>query len=343
MSACLRDCSSRRRGPSRGVALVLALLVVALASALAVSMGRDYLVRMRRFENQLNAEQAHYYLMSAEQMARHVLMENAHQGSAGNKTDHLGEAWNQKRSFALAGGQLRFHFDSIGAQLPVNALLNGQSIAGRSTVPYNAYQRRFIRLLRSFDELPLSEQEAVEITQAVFDWLDADTLPEGSGGMEEGAYQSLGLDYRPRNKYMGNLSELQLIPRISPRLYRLLASHISITAPSPDIGINVNIATRNVLRSLPVTHGLAPISEQELDRILTGRDRVFSTVTSFLNLAGWAGQIPPHGLSVVNREFLMRGEVLLNGHSFKMASIMFVLEPSFGGRVITIHRLYSWL
>ncbi len=330
-------------GQHRGVALVLALLVVALASALAVSMGNDYLVRMRRFANQLNVEQAHFYLLSAEQIAKHVLLENAIDYHQGNKSAHLVEPWNYKRSIAVEGGQLRFHFESYSAQLGINLIANGAGNAGRQPVPYNVYQRRFIRLLRSFDELPLSEQEALEITQAVFDWIDADTLPEGHGGMESGSYQSLGLNYRPRNKYMGDVSELQLIPRISPRLYRLLAAHVSANVPNPGIGINVNMASRNVLRSLPETNGLSPLSEEELDSIMQHQSRIFTTVPSFQNLPGWAGQINTHGISVINSDFLVRAEVRLNGHSFRLASHMYVERPKMGGRVIIISRAYSWL
>ena len=268
---------------------MLALLVVALASALAVSMGNDYLVRMRRFENQLSAEQAHYYLLSAEQMAQRLLLENAVQNLGASASDHLGEAWNQPQSMAVDGGVLRFHFESFGAQMPINQLHKGANLNGRKSVPYNVYQERFIRLLRSFDELPLTEREALEITQAVCDWLDTDTQPEGLGGMEEGSYQSLGLDYRPFNSFMGDRSELQLIPRISPRLYRLLAPHVSVTSPFPYQGINVNTASRHVLRSLPDTYGLSPISEEELDTVLGHHGRHFSGIDSFRDLPGWGG------------------------------------------------------
>ena len=328
----------------RGVALVLAMLVVALASALAVSMGNDYLVRLRRFDNQLSAEQAHYYLLSAEQMATHVLLENSllYGESA---VDHLGEAWNHRHSISIDGGELRFRFESIGAQMPINEITNGSNLAGRNAVPYNIYQRRFIRLLRSFNELPLSEQEALEITQAIFDWIDSNTQPEGLGGMEDGSYQNLGLDYRPRNNFMTSLSELQLIPRISPRLYRLLAPHVSISIPSASIGINVNTASRNVLRSLPNTYGLSPISDEELDNILSTHGRQFSSVSSFQNLSGWSGAIEAPGLNVRNREFLMRAEVLFNDHSFRLISLMsmpFNKEKEHS-RILIAYRSYSWL
>ena len=48
------------------------------------------------------------------------------------------------------------------------------------------------------------------------------------------------------------------------------------------------------------------------------------------------------GLNVVNREFLMRGEALIHGHSFRLASMMYVANTVAGSRVIISRRTYSW-
>ena len=65
----------RLRKPNwqRGVALILAMLVVSLAEMTAVSMSSDQLLFFRRTENLLYHEQAYMYLLGAEDWGKQVL------------------------------------------------------------------------------------------------------------------------------------------------------------------------------------------------------------------------------------------------------------------------------
>ena len=73
----------------RGVALITALLVVAIAATAATALARQQQLAIQRSSNVLNAEQAWLYALGAETFAHQVLRRDAEDGDS----DHPGEGW----------------------------------------------------------------------------------------------------------------------------------------------------------------------------------------------------------------------------------------------------------
>jgi general secretion pathway protein K len=98
----------------------------------------------------------------------------------------------------------------------------------------------------------LNDDDANALLDAVLDWRDADSLKRLHGA-EEADYKAAGLQYRPANEPFQAIEELQLVLGMRPEIYRRIAP--SITVYSRSAGVNVQVASRDVLLSIP---GLTP-------------------------------------------------------------------------------------
>ena len=98
----------------------------------------------------------------------------------------------------------------------------------------------------------LSDDEANNLLDAVLDWRDEDSLKRLHGA-EEDDYRAAGLAYRPANAPFQAIEELQLVLGMRPEIYRRIAP--SITVFSRQSGVNPQLASRDVLLSIP---GLTP-------------------------------------------------------------------------------------
>ena len=94
----------------------------------------------------------------------------------------------------------------------------------------------------------LADDEATRLLDAILDWRDADILKRPNGA-EESDYRAAGLPYRPGNAPFQAMEELQLVLGMRPEIYRRLAPSITVYSRQP--GVNVQVATREVLLAIP--------------------------------------------------------------------------------------------
>jgi general secretion pathway protein K len=112
----------------------------------------------------------------------------------------------------------------------------------------------------------LSEDDAAALVDAMADWRDQDNLKRLRGA-EEAEYVAAQRKYKPANAPFQTIEELKLVLGITPELYRRLEPLITTYSRQP--GINSQIASRDVLRSVPgATDALvdAYIQQRELAR-----------------------------------------------------------------------------
>jgi general secretion pathway protein K len=112
----------------------------------------------------------------------------------------------------------------------------------------------------------LSDDDAAALVDAMADWRDQDNLKRLRGA-EEAEYVAARRKYKPANAPFQTIEELKLVLGITPELYRRLEPLITTYSRQP--GINSQIASRDVLRSVPgATDALvdAYIQQRELAR-----------------------------------------------------------------------------
>lgn len=288
-----------QRSRQRGVALITALLVVALATIAAVAMTREQGLAIRRAENLRNAEQAWQYALGLEAFARKRLREDQ---ASGDRVDTRNEAWASPLPvMPVENGRLTGRLEDVDGRFNVNSLLGSEAP--------EIQMERFRRLLEILDLEPA-------VAPALADWLDPD-IEARADGAEDYYYTGLAPAYRAGNRPLVDPSELRLVLGVDGEAWERLEPHVT-ALPSTETTINVNTATEPVLRSL--AEGISADQASALAR--AGRSG-FSTVAEFLDSEPLDDlAVEPRGLGVESRHFHALGVVQLGDDVFRFHSLI---------------------
>lgn len=218
-------------GRQRGVALILALLVMALAVAAVAAMTARQQFDIRRTANLLAEDQAYLYALAVETWGERILQRDRRQGDV----DDLRENWARlPPPIQVEGGTISGHIEDLQGRFNLNDLL----VNGAPSAPDVV---RFQRLLQLLDIDP-------QHVQAVLDWLDPDQQARFPGGAEDEYYLGLTPPYRAANRTMVSPSELLLVAGFTPKMYARLAPYV--TALPTRTPVNVDTAPAPVLAML---------------------------------------------------------------------------------------------
>lgn len=309
------------RHTQRGAAMVIAMMVVALAATIAVAVGSDYQLQLRRAQNHQTMEQAKQLLMGAEQLAMLALLADKRGDSP---IDGGQDIWAQPpQPYPVDGGWMLGSVNDLQGRFNLNSLLVGlrDTQTELVTVPYTAAQQRFVKLLLSLPEMKLSRAEAIELTEAVIDWLDSDQRPTGFGGKEDDYYLGDGRSYRTADRAMVSASELRAVGGVSEELWQLLQPHVA-ALPLNEVGINVNMLTAPVLASL--TPGDEPLAlDSARAWVEELRAEPLEDIQLFVSDARWESPLPPEGLQLSSDFFLFNGQVKLGDSVLEMVSVVY--------------------
>ena len=222
--------SFSRKHQEKGVALITVMLILALATILAVSMSSRQQLDIHRSANVFNFEQAYQYVLGAESWGKQILVRD----SKDNKIDSFNDDWAMVLpALPIEGGQMKGQLEDLQARFNINNLvLNGK--------PQKLYVDRFKLLLRN---LELNE----ELSSVIIDWLDSNE-EIGFSGAEDNEYLNLSPAYRTANQRMHDVSELLLIKGMDFESYEKLRPYVCVL--ESDTAININTASAEVLSSI---------------------------------------------------------------------------------------------
>jgi len=212
----------------RGIALITAIILVAIAAVLATAIGFASAMAARRASTVFGGDQALLAAEGAEAMAAFVLK----QSGSSNGSYSLDEPWAQPYGpFELTDGvTLEFlQIEDLSAKFNINNLApNGTDDANAKTV--------FQQLLKT---LNLEEKWAGIIA----DWIDSDNEPNNPDGAEDSVYLSQTPPYRAANIPVSSISELLALPGFGRDRYNRLAPYITALPP----GTKINICTASAV------------------------------------------------------------------------------------------------
>jgi general secretion pathway protein K len=216
----------------QGVAIITALLIVAIATTVSITISTRLQLDVRRTGNMIAVDQAYLYTLTAEHFSQSILKADRQD----NEIDHLGEDWAiELPPLPVEGGYIQGKLTDLQSCFNLNSLLDDSADKPSART----------RLERLLSNLGIDAGHA----QAIIDWLDDDlqtTIPDGA---EDVYYMNLDRPYRTANTPMMSVSELRLIKGFEdPKVYASLLPHVcafGVTA-----SININTATAEVLRSL---------------------------------------------------------------------------------------------
>ena len=263
----------------RGAALVVALLIFAVAAALMVGLQRDFTLHMQRSANNFVQEQSWEYLLGAEDLAAMALRLDVDEDSiTESPKDNLTELWAQESSpYPLdGGGWLSGRLEDLQGRFNLNNLVSniaagtdeddatetgaGGAESASQEEPRSPSQQQFIRLLQVLEgeDVALTQQEAIAMTEVICDFMDGDNEPRPQGA-EADNYRNLTPPYYPANQALMSISELRAVRGMTEEVFRALAPLVTVW-PSAGTELNVLTASLPMLRSLVLGDSLEPLS-----------------------------------------------------------------------------------
>jgi len=213
----------------RGVALLVAILLVALGTIIAASMAYNNAMTARRAAATFDFDQALLVAQGAEALAAYGLQQQAKQNSP---YTYPGQAWSQPLppTEVLPGVMLEAHLEDLQGRFNINDLVQQDG-----NQPNQVAIAAFQRLLTMLGMEP-------KWAGYIVDWIDknADSmLPDGA---EDSVYMEMDPPYRTPNLPITSTSELMALPgftradfdRLSPYIVALpIGTLINVCSASP--------------------------------------------------------------------------------------------------------------
>ena len=276
--------AGRGRSPSRGVALLMVLTLVALLGSVAA----DFLYTSR-IETELalgarDALQAEYNALSALRM-RALLLKQVRKIQQAAKLfpamaqmpvaqlvdaipvecGLLNAITRRVKTQEVAGEKRRGEDDdffvgecmaaseSEHSKIPINLLRS--HIQDRATIVAQMLMGmlsdpRLRRYFEQEDEMGGKAETPQLLVQGIADWVDSDHTEASNLGDEDRRYQALRDPYRVKNAPFDSVAELQLVYGVSDALYERLAPQVTIYKDNPAIELS-SASVDTILRFLP--------------------------------------------------------------------------------------------
>lgn len=258
----------------RGIAVLTAVLVVTLATVLAVNLLWQSSVDLRRTETLLLQDQARQYNLGGEELARVFLAKDYRNDPDGMDTSK--EIWATPLKRDFEGGFFEGWLLDQQGRFDLNSLVSGDG------KPVENAKRQFVRILTLLPlESQLDTNTATSLVEATIDWIDPDGAPQLNGA-EDDRYTNRQPPYRPANFWFVSISELQAVEGYTADIYAALEPHITALPPAGKDGrkINVNTATDVVLASL--------VDNESLESVEPLLNQEYPAVKDFIEESGFA-------------------------------------------------------
>lgn len=220
----------------RGVALITALLITALAGSVAAGLSWDNALDVRRTMVMLYRDQAIQVAVGSEGWVRGILR----QDQIETTTDHLGEVWaTQIPALPIDAetvqGQIWGQIEDLQGRFNVNNLVDANGEVDQAT-------------LLQFERLLSALGLEARLAGLVADWVDADQIESIPYGAEDPLYSGFVPAYRTADRRIPNITELAAIDGMDRASYEILLPHV--TALPGRTELNVNTASIPLLQSL---------------------------------------------------------------------------------------------
>lgn len=254
----------RQRHRSRGVALITAVLITALAGSVAAGLAWDSALDLRRTTVLLYRDQALQVALGAENWLQTILRQDLED----SETDHLGEIWaSELPGLPIEGGEVFGGVEDLQGRFNVNNLIGQNGEIDHPSL------EQFRRLLRALGLDP-------RFAGIAADWIDANQEAEFPDGAEDAIYTSQIPPYRTADQMLSSASELEALSGIDKASFDILRPHI-VALPGRTY-INVNTATGAVLQSLSEDISAADVERLLAERGETGFTDINGTFSSLV-------------------------------------------------------------
>ncbi len=291
----------------RGVALITALLVTAIATIAAVSMMSRQHLDVRRSGNIFSADQAWLFSRGLEDWAVQLMR----QDQSNSQIDHKGEDWATiLPPITVEGGLVAGNIEDLTGRFNLNNLIDNDG--NPSPVDIDVLRRL----------LGILDVDNIHV-DAIVDWIDSNQQMTFPDGAEDNVYLNREVAYRTADGPMVSPSELLLIEGVSYEDYLVVQPYLS-TLPG-HTPININTASAALLQA--VVNGLEAGDAEQL--VNDREDAPYNTVEDFTNHS----LVQPHyntngqnsnnaELAVSSQYFLLNANAKFGRTELQMASVI---------------------
>ncbi len=271
------------RFAQRGAAVVAAMLLAVLASAVAAGLLWQQQWNLKQHQHRREQAQAQALVVAGLQWAQQVLAEDART----SRVDHLGEAWAVRLPpTPVDNGDVSGYITDQQALFNVNNIVRGEQKSPRQLLALENV------LIRAGGEAGLAE--------AILDWIDRDGKVSSEAGGEDAFYAASSPPRLAANRPLLRVAELGSVRGMRPAVLDALTPLVA--ALPEEVGVNVNTAPKAVLMAV-----IPDLDDEDAERILAERvARPFASVSDFRQRMLRPGQtVTDEMLDVGSRYFLV--------------------------------------
>jgi general secretion pathway protein K len=215
--------SGGRTSRERGVALITAVLMVALATMLAVDVGFRGFLDQRRSGTLFALDQGLQIALGAEAWAADFLKRDLQD----SQTDHFGETWARPLPpLPIEGGTVEGRLEDMQGRFNLNNLIHTDGTPNPTAV------KQLERILAMLEIEP-------NWATAMADWIDQDTQPGFPDGAEDTVYTGMDPPHLAANMPITRVSELLVLPDFGAERYARLRPYVSALP----VGTPLNVCT----------------------------------------------------------------------------------------------------
>ncbi|QPG60636.2 type II secretion system minor pseudopilin GspK [Shewanella eurypsychrophilus] len=221
-------------GKQRGVALIVVMLIVAMVAIIATNINSRNQLSVRRTLNLAQYDQAFWYAISAEELAKKILKQDLEDADG---TVHLQQYWAQSDVvFPAEHGEIGGNISDLQSCFNLNALsVESKELEnGRPKLPLAAVQYKGLLVALGMDEFG-----AERLTHTLKDYIDEDTTASPFGA-EDADYESRAVPYRAANTLMNHRSELRAVMGYTQDIYLKILPYICVIPGYSAQVLNVN-------------------------------------------------------------------------------------------------------
>ena len=213
----------RMPGRQRGIALITAVLMVALATMLAVGVVYRGVLDQRRTATMFAMDQAWEIALGAEAWAADFLQRDLQQSQG----DNLSETWAQPLPpLPVEGGSVAGRLVDLQGRFNLNNLVFADGTPNPDAIA------QFSRLLVALDLEP-------NWASIMADWIDLDTQPGFPDGAEDNVYLGQAPPYLAANMPITRASEIMALPGFGPERWAKLKPYVAALP----VGTTLNVCT----------------------------------------------------------------------------------------------------
>lgn len=306
-----------------GVALITVMLIVALGAIIAAQMLKSIQLELQKADNIAYNQQAFWYAMGAESLAKRVLEEDFKDSP---NVAHLQQLWaNGENTYPVDFGQITGEIVDLHACFNLNALK--QANPSESGTTEKSFPRKaFEELVMSLNIENVGNFEAEYMSDALVDWLDDDTTLISAGGAEDNDYAAKEFPYYAANSFIADVSELRVVEHFERRIIEKLKSYVCVIPQSDTLNININTLSADKPELL---QAMLSISKDEAEEALSAREQKgFENVDEFFNLP----EVNKHQITdeqkkhfvVDSQYFKLKASAKFNDSYFNLLSTLYV-------------------